>query len=68
MSNELKQSEFKLEKNIGSQKHAGRNRKYVIVDQRKSRWFLSHCIEKYVSINYLPDNKFDSKPHYYKNF
>ena len=24
--------------------------------------------EKYVSINYLPDNKFDSEPHYYKNF
>ena len=37
MSNKLEQLQFKLEKNIGIQKHAGKVRKYLFLDQKRTK-------------------------------
>ena len=47
ISNKSEQLEFKLEKIIGIQKHAGKVRKYILpANYSKSIWKFSHSITK----------------------
>ena len=47
ISNKLEQLEFKLEKIIGIQKHAGKVRKYILpANYSRSIWKFSHSITK----------------------